>query len=157
MNDFFGLTLERVQQIQDQIAELGRSLAPIHDACQALVKQMDSGPVVDGEPAIIAAGGLLARLDQALGEAHFWTEGIQRYINEEDPDHDFYGGISRVVCDAYGGMRDMSDPYATGSSLESAIIGALAGGVGPLGGIRPGMAMIVKIRNESASDPEPAA
>ena len=154
MNDFFGMTPERLQEIQDQIKEIGLSLQPLHDAAAALMNAHDPNAEVSTleEAQLIATAGLLARLDQGLGEAHFWTQGVQQYMAVEDLDMVVCTNVSRIVVEAYGGMRDMADPYAKGP-LEIAMgeVLGMSGLIDTLGGL----GVVVRVTREEEPAPEP--
>lgn len=159
MNEFFGLTRERVVEIQEQIKVIGESLQPYHDAASEHMSKYDIHADVRDleESELIARGGLLARLDQGLGEAHFWCEGILQWMDAEEIDEQFCANMARVVCEAYGGMRDMQDPYAQsrGDQLISQILGASG-----LGDMLSGIGVVIRVtekKPEEAAEPEPVA
>lgn len=155
MNDFFGMTLERIQEIQTIVEEIGLSLAPLHDAAEAGMRETDLNAKVTelAEAQLIAAAGLLARLDQGLGEEHFFAQGIQNYMETEELDMKRCTSLSRIVIETYGGMRDMQDPYAK-SETEQLITSVL--GASGLGDMLGGVGVVFRVvtpQEEPATEP----
>jgi hypothetical protein len=150
MNDMFGMTYERLEEIQDQIRAIGTSLDPLFDQAKARMDGYDQDEDVETveEARLIAAGGLLARLQQALIETDFFVQGMRAYMDEEELDMETCTRISKVVVDAYGGMRDASDPYGI-RALEETIRQTMSGS--GLRDLLSGLGMVVVTTSRSGT------
>lgn len=155
--DFFGMTLERVAEIKEQIRLLGEELQPLHERAKAEVCEDCADVTTVEEARLIAQGGLLIRLDQGLGEAHFWLQGVQHFLEMDEPGMEDCNRIAMTTIQAYGGVRDMQDPYAkTNRDMEEALQDVLAG-LG-LDGTGVGMMTVTTVREKpEAPVEEPVA
>lgn len=165
MNDFYGLTLERVEEIQEAIRKLGEELAPIMEAYKAEICRQDPGGPIkdDAEARHIAASGLVARVDQGLFEANLFCQGIISFMTNKNLDRAEINRYAATVTTTYGGMRNPDEPY--GSMFADAMAEMLGmdgkastANLGGLADLFGGFGIMVTIRQpEDAPDEEPVS
>lgn len=157
MNEFFGMTYERLDEIQGQIRAIGESLDPLKEQIKERCGQWATGAggETEEDAQLIAAGGLLSRLEQALFETDFWIQGVRAYMDAEALDLGTCDRISAIVIEAYGGFRDPDDLY--GVRRQERMLEQVLGDLGLSVELLGGGIVTVTTRKEEAPAPDPAA
>lgn len=159
MNEFFGMTIERLEEIQAQIRAISESLDPLGEqVCEQMSRyEADADVETLEESQLIAAGGLLSRLRQSLVETDFWIQGVRSYMDADPLDRETCVKISEVVVNAYGGLRDPDKPYGSGEIEET--IGRMMSemGLGGLFGGLGGFGVVIRVTEKPEAAPDPVA
>ena len=164
MNDFYGLTLERVEELQEAIRKLGEELVPIQERIKTELDKLEPGPIRDDEEVrLLAAGGLLSRVDQGLFEAHLFCQGVVSFMTNENLDRASLTRYATTVTTTYGGLRVPGEPYGEPFADAMAEMLGLDGkastaNLGGLADLLGGFGIMVTTRQpEDAPDQEPVS